>query len=197
MEAALDHCKVFTDVQDCVSPSSQTSEARGHGSLVVGSAVVEECKEIVRHMLGGRKASLSPLFKKKDKDHLEEQIQKPTRQGRINYPYLVLNHNRDYDATKCNGRVVCFFDDYSTVGNSFESARSLLLAMDVKRVVMVALGKFGFNCQYETFCITDDPFTASYTWHSIKRQQMNATTDMHGEAIMEFTRLKDLVKLRQ
>ena len=60
------HRELFADVQDwCVIPSSQESVVRGDGSLAVGSAVMEECKEIVRHMLGGRKASA--IFE--DNDH--------------------------------------------------------------------------------------------------------------------------------
>ena len=121
----------------------------------------------------------------------------PGAAAAINYPGLVLNDNSDYGGKKLKGRVVCVFDDYSTMGNSFEAARSLLLVVGVKQVVMVALGKFGFNYHYETFCITGNPFTPTYMWRSVKEQEMDVRRDMQQEALTEFTRLRDMVRLRQ
>ena len=195
------HRDLFADVQDwCVIPSSHESEVREDGGWVVGSAVMDECKEIVRHMLGGRKASpvfrrTTTILKNRHRSTRDKAVQGAA--AVINYPGLVLNHNSDYDAKKLRGRVVCVFDDYCTTGNSFEAARSLLLAAGVKRVVMVALGKFGFNYHYETFCITGSPFTPTYTWRSVRRQEMDVRRLMRGDAIPEFTRLKDMVKLRE
>ena len=198
----FNHQELFADVQDwCVIPSSRESVVGVDGAVhEVGSAVMEQCKEIVRHMLGGRKAS--PMFRRArtvPQNRFRAAADKAAAgaAATINYPSLHLNKNNEYDAKKLKGRVVCVFDDYTTSGNSFEAARSLLLAVGVKRVVMVALGKFGFVYNYETFVINGDPFTPTYTWQSVRRQEMNVRGQMEDQAIAEFTGLLNMVKLRQ
>ena len=185
------HRELFDDVQDwCIIPSSKESMVGEDGSLAVGSAAMEDFKEIVRLMMGGRKAS--PIFRRTQaipKNRYRTAAEKiaASAAAKINYPTLILNSNDDYDGKKLKSRVVCVFDDYTTMGNSFEAARSLLLSVGVKRVVMVALGKFGFKYHYETFAITGSPFTPTYTWQSVRREEMDVRTRMEGEAIREFT----------
>jgi hypothetical protein len=75
--------------------------------------------------------------------------------------------------------------------------QNLLQAAGVKRVVMAALGEFGFVYNYETFAITGSPFAPTYTWQSVSRQEMYVRGEMQIQALREFSRLKDMVMLRQ
>ena len=194
------HRELFEHVEDwCILPSSKQSLQRD-GRLIVGSDVMEECKEIVRYMFGGKKGS--PIFRRAEavqpnKFRAPATKNLPCAAATINYPSLVLDQNKDYDAKKLKGRVVCVLDDYTTSGNSFEAARSLLLAAGVKRVVMLALGKFGSKYNYETFAIKGDLFTTVYTWTSVRREELDVQARLQPAAIAEFTRLRDMVTLRQ
>jgi hypothetical protein len=68
-----------------------------------------------------------------------------------------------YYRNKLKGKTVCIIDDFSTWGTSCETTRLLLEGVGVKKVIFIALGKFGNDYYKYDYEITGDVFgTYSY-----------------------------------
>lgn len=105
------------------------------------SAVLENLKEHVRYMMYGRKPGAifkrhKQTLKSRDDNRAErlrdDYIQKHFRSIRVSEAYK----------DKLKGRVVCVFDDYLTNGQTFEALRNLLVSCEVKKIILVSIGKF-------------------------------------------------------
>lgn len=130
--AAIAHDNDFREVQDwAVAPSSSLEP----------SAVLEDLKEHVRCMMYGRKPDAifmrhTPTTKSRYDNRADRQkddyIQKHFRSICVSEVYK----------KKLKGRVVCVFDDYLTNGQTFEALRNLLVSCEVKKIILVTIGKF-------------------------------------------------------
>ncbi|WP_266366651.1 phosphoribosyltransferase [Tellurirhabdus rosea] len=70
------------------------------------------------------------------------------------------------------GATVCIIDDYTTYGTSCETARALLEAAGVKKLIFVALGKFGLEYYQYSYKILGDVFGKyEFFRESVKRRQ--------------------------
>lgn len=154
---AIAHDPEFKDVQDwAVAPSSSTNPPQ----------IMEELKEHVRCMMNGRKpeaiflrhkATNKSRFESKDLRQSDGYCQKHFKSIRVSENYI----------QKLEGRVVCVFDDYLTHGNTFETLRNLLFKCNVRKIILVSIGKFMCNNEnmyrQKSFLISGDVSTKHYT----------------------------------
>ena len=179
---AIAHDPEFKDVQDwAVAPSSSTDPPK----------IMEELKEHVRCMMNGRKpeaiflrhkATNKSRFESKDVRQSDGYCQKHFKSIRVSENCI----------QKLEGRVVCVFDDYLTHGNTFETLRNLLFKCNVRKIILVSIGKFMCNNEnmyrQKSFSISGDVSTKHYTAILESTTQHNFCIDDNAQRSLQHLR---------
>ncbi|WP_055068968.1 phosphoribosyltransferase [Clostridium massiliamazoniense] len=94
---------------------------------------------------------------------------------------------------KLKNRVVCIFDDYTTNGTTFETARNLLLKENVKKVFFVSLGKFGNGYYQQDYKITGNTTEKNGYKYELLNRKKRHDFFIEKKAIREIESLHDLI----
>lgn len=151
---------------------------------------MEEFKERARVLMGGKKKS--PIFKRHTPIGKSHYIKDGTRIP-CDRHFNSISINPEYKG-KLVGRAVCIMDDYLTNGTSFETARNLLSAEGVRKMIFVSMGTFGNTYYKQDYSIEGDVTTADYRFSSIQRQAI--TGDYNDGAMKDITELANLLSAK-
>lgn len=99
-------------------------------------------KEMLRCTHGGSKSDEQILIRKKPttKKHGTERDVRLMNKCAKDLDTIIINPNYE---RRLKNKVVCIVDDYTTNGYSSEAAKHLLLKVGVKKVIFLAVGKYG------------------------------------------------------
>ena len=101
-----------------------------------------------------------------------------------------------YYKGKLRDRTVCVLDDYSTNGTMFETIRNILIKENVKKIILVSLGKFyrtykSYDYVKQNYSITGDVYKAGYSYSLISVEKLRGV--YNSRAIEDIENLYEII----
>lgn len=151
-------------------------------------------KEMLRITHGGSRGDDQILIRQKptDKKHYTERNTRLKNKCSKDFDTIIINQRFK---SKLKNKVVCIVDDYTTNGYSSEAAKHLLLKAGVKKVIFLAVGKYGkYYCSTQ-YDLEGNVFKEnSVVSHFISEKKItNCTKGM----ALELSRLEELFEVHK
>ncbi|MGS5802341.1 hypothetical protein ACVENB_14100 [Staphylococcus aureus] len=99
----------------------------------------------------------------------------------------------DYYKGKLQGATVCIIDDYTTYGFSAEAAKNLLLQEGVEKLIVITLGKFGYDYNEVNYNLTGNLYEEGYSHQFISTQ--NHKLIPNNDCNTYFQRIKQIINI--
>lgn len=151
-------------------------------------------KEMLRVTHGGSKGDDQLLIriKKTPKKHKSEpKVRLKNRSGK-DFETIIVNPKFK---KKIKDKVVCIVDDYTTNGYSSEAAKHLLLEAGAKKVIFLAVGKYGYHYQSTQYNLVGNVFEeGGIEYNLIKDERIDYCTK---NTSLELSQLEELFEVRK
>lgn len=151
-------------------------------------------KEMLRLTHGGSRSGDQILIRKKPtaKKHGTERNVRLMNKCAKDFDTIIINPNFK---SRLKNKVVCIVDDYTTNGYSSEAAKHLLLKVGVKKVIFLAVGKYGYVYQSTQYNLEGNVFEENGVVSNFISEKMiyNCTTTM----ALELSKLEELFEVKK
>ena len=99
----------------------------------------------------------------------------------------------DYYKGKLQGATVCIIDDYTTYGFSAEAAKNLLLQEGVEKLIVITLGKFGYDYNEVNYNLIGNLYEGGYSNQFISTQKHKLIPN--NDCNTYFQRIKQVINI--
>lgn len=151
-------------------------------------------KEMLRVTHGGSRGDDQLLIriKKTPKKHESKtEVRLENKCGK-DFETIIVNPNFK---RKIKDKVVCIVDDYTTNGYSSEAAKHLLLKAGAKKVIFLAVGKYGYSYQSTQYSLEGNVFKESEIEYKLIDEQK--ITSRTNNTSLELRKLEELFEVKK
>ncbi len=126
------------------------------------NTTISYIKEVIRKVLNKNKSDEELLIRTKSISKKHSSNPKVRNDNKCQKDFESLKIN-DYYKGKLKGSTVCIIDDYTTYGYSAETAKNLLLQEGVEKLIVITLGKYGYEYNEVNYKLTGDLYEQGYS----------------------------------
>lgn len=151
-------------------------------------------KEMLRVTHGGSRGDDQLLIRIKETPKKHESKKEIRLENKCEKDFETIIVNPNFKK-KIKDKVVCIIDDYTTNGYSSEAAKHLLLEAGAKKVIFLAVGKYGYQYQSTQYNLVGNVFKEG----TIKYQLMNEEkiTSCTKNTSLELRQLEELFEVKK
>lgn len=126
------------------------------------NTTISYIKEVIRKVLNKNKSNEEILIRTKSVPKKHQSNFKERNENKCQNDFDSMKINPYYKG-KLKGSTVCIVDDYTTYGFSAETAKNLLLQEGVEKLIVITLGKYGYEYKEVNYNLTGDLYKEGYS----------------------------------
>lgn len=156
------------------------------------NTTISYIKEVIRKVINTNRSNEEILIRTEStlKKHHSSARSRNENKCQSDFDSMKIN---DYYKGKLQGATVCIIDDYTTYGFSAEAAKNLLLQEGVEKLIVITLGKFGYDYNEVNYNLTGNLYEEGYSHQFISTQ--NHKLIPNNDCNTYFQRIKQIINI--
>lgn len=156
------------------------------------NTTISYIKEVIRKVINTNRSNKEILIRTESilkKHHSSTRVRNENK-CQSDFDSMKIN---DYYKGKLQGATVCIIDDYTTYGFSAEAAKNLLLQEGVKKLIVITLGKFGYDYNEVNYNLIGNLYEDGYSSQFISTQKHKLIPN--NDCNTYFQRIKQVINI--
>ncbi|MGE7364872.1 hypothetical protein ACQKKJ_16705 [Staphylococcus cohnii] len=156
------------------------------------NTTISYIKEVIRKVINTNRSNEEILIRTESilKKHHSSTRARNENKCQSDFDSMKIN---DYYKGKLQGATVCIIDDYTTYGFSAEAAKNLLLQEGVEKLIVITLGKFGYDYNEVNYNLIGNLYEGGYSNQFISTQKHKLIPN--NDCNTYFQRIKQVINI--